>query len=123
MLDYKPAYARPVEQIRKTPFLGASVYPPSLGAEPAPPPTPTVDAVFAGYQGLPGIISTVGLLAITGSAAWIGIKTALNTQDKVTKAAGWVGGVGSALLGLFYLGQKSGLTIGTQVPGVNVYPA
>lgn len=117
MQPYTPVYAsrKATAQVQ---LAGAE-----LSAAPAPTPTPTIDAVFAGYQGIPGLAATAGVLAITAAAAWVGIKTGLQADNMPMKAAGWVGGVGSALLGLFYLGQKSGLTIGTGAPGVNVYPA
>jgi hypothetical protein len=97
---------------------GSSVVRPS-----STPPPPVIDTVFAGYEGVPGVLATVGVLAVTGAAAYLGIKTGLEAEGKTKKALGWVAGVGSALLGLLYLGGKSGLTIGTGAPAVNVYPA
>jgi hypothetical protein len=115
MIDYKPVvYARPAAA------MGQPL--PSLPSG-SPEPTPTIDPVFAGYQGIPGALSTFGILAVAGSAAWLGISTALASESKTKQTLGWVSGVGSALLGLFYLGAKSGFTIGTGVPAVNVYPS
>ena len=116
MQPYTPVYA--TRKITPVKLAGNE-----LSATASPAPTPTIDAIFAGYQGIPGWITTLGVLAVTGAAAWVGIKTGLQSGGKVAKTAGWVGGVGSALLGLSYLGQKSGLTIGTGAPAVNVYPA
>jgi hypothetical protein len=87
------------------------------------PPPPVIDTVFAGYEGIPGVLASAALLAVAGSAAYLGIKTGLGAPSKTAKTIGWVGGVGSALLGIMYLGQKTGLTIGTGLPALNVYPA
>lgn len=114
MQTYTPVYATEKVSMGQIQPAAASI---------APAPTPTIDAVFAGYQGIPGLLATLGVLTVAGSAAWLGINTALKTEDKTKKYVGWVGGIGSALLGLLYLGQKSGFTIGTGVPAVNVYPA
>lgn len=39
-------------------------------------------------------------LSVLGSAAYVAINAARNTKNKTTRALGWVGGVGSALVGL-----------------------
>lgn len=113
MLAFKPVHATPVQK---------SLGQPTSSLVPSVPP-PVIDTVFAGYEGIPGVLANVAMLAIAGSAAYVGIKTGLESQNKTLKTAGWVGGIGSALLGLLYLGQKSGLTIGTGIPATNVYPA
>lgn len=114
MRPYQPVFANRRDAMGQSPLPLVS---PSLV-----PPTPTIDAVFAGYEGWQGVLTSLAVLGVTGSAAWVGIKTALGTQSMPLKAAGWVGGVGSALLGLLYLGAKTGLTIGTPVPAMTVYP-
>lgn len=49
-------------------------------------------------------------LGVLGSAAYVGIQAGMKSKDKTAKALGWVGGVGSALVGLAALtgmvGQK-----------------
>lgn len=116
MTPYKPAFSNRQASMGQSPL-------PMISPSSAPPAVGTVDAVFAGYEGVPGILASIALLGVTASAAYVGIKTGLNSQDTLMKAAGWVGGVGSALMGLFYLGQKSGLSIGTPVPSLSVYPS
>jgi len=86
-----------------------------------PPPAP--DFLFTGYTGVPGFLEALAVLAITGSAAWLGITTGLDkNQSRVRKTVGWIGGAGSALLGLLYLGQKSGVSQRIGIPVVRVSP-
>lgn len=86
-----------------------------------PPPSP--DFLFAGYTGVPGFLEALAVLAITGSAAWLGITTGLDKyQSRVRKTVGWIGGAGSALLGLLYLGQKTGISQRIGIPVVRVSP-
>lgn len=93
---------------------------PVLG-EPLPPPGP--DPIFTQYEGTLGYLETLAVLAVTGSAAWVGIRSALSpNRNPYVQAASWVGGVGSALLGLFYLGAKSGLGNMVGLPAVRVSP-
>jgi hypothetical protein len=47
-------------------------------------------------------------LGVLGSAAWVGINAGLKSKDKTAKALGWVGGVGSALVGLAALSGMAG---------------
>lgn len=95
----------------------------------APPPAPgelppAPDVLYAGYQGAPGIVETILVLAVAGAASWVGIRTALEKgQDSTMQAAGWIGGVGSALLGLLYLGSKSGVGEAIGLPAVRVTPS
>lgn len=109
MINYKPAkIAQPMVH---------------LGAEPmalVPPPGP--DAVFTGYTGLPGFVESLLVLGILGAASWTGISLALKAEKLPVKAAAWVGGVGSALLGALYLGGKSGLNQDVGLPAVRVTP-
>lgn len=113
MIAYKPAYAKPLASLGQTPLVKPT--------ESVPP--PTIDPVFAGYEGLPGVLSTMAILAISGSALWVGIKAGQESTNKTMRVAGWVAGIGSALLGLFYVASKTGLTVGTGIPAVNVYPS
>lgn len=104
MIDYKPVATR----------LAAT-------AVPIPPPSP--DVLYTGYTGAPGILETLAVLGITGAAAWVGITTGLDkSANKTRQYAGWVGGVGSALLGLLYLGGKSGVNQMVSLPAVRVTP-
>lgn len=117
MLHYAPALrGAPLGKPRPV----TSMNPASLG-EVAPPPGP--DPIFTEYSGMAGYVETLAVLAITGSAAWLSIRTALAfRQNPYIQAAGWVGGVGSALLGLFYVGAKSGLGSQVGLPAVRVNP-
>jgi NADPH-dependent curcumin reductase CurA len=76
---------------------------------------------YTEYSGVPGFLETVGVLVASGSAAWVGIRTGMREkQNKTLKAAGWIGGVGSVVLGLLYLGQKSGVGQRIGLPAVRV---
>jgi hypothetical protein len=46
------------------------------------------------------------VLAISGAAAWTGVRAGMKEKG-LLKYAGWIGGVGSALIGLLYLGAKA----------------
>lgn len=95
--------------------------PPGPGSPAVPPPSP--DPLFTGYTGTLGIIETLAVLGITGTAAYLGITSATEKDASRTKqAVGWVAGVGSALLGLLYLGGKSGLNQVASLPAVRVTP-
>ena len=86
-----------------------------------PPPAP--DFLFAGYTGVPGFLEALLVLAITGSAAWLGVTTGLDKgESKTRKTVGWVAGVGSAILGVLYLGQKTGVSQRIGIPVVRVSP-
>lgn len=113
MLNYKP----PARDIRmgQTPRT-ASVPIPLI-------PPPLIDIPYVTYDGILGVIETAAVIAITGAAAWVGIRTGMSQSGKALKAAGWVGGVGSALLGLLYLGGKSGYNGLISLPAVRVTPS
>lgn len=96
--------------------------PKALGA-PTPLPTPEPDFLFTGYTGLPGFLEAALVLTVMGAAAWAGIRTGMDSENTYLKAAGWVGGVGSALLGLLYLGGKSGIGSDIGLPAVRVTPS
>jgi len=95
-------------------------------AQPAPAvPPPSPDFLFTGYTGVPGFLEALAVLSISGAAAWVGIRTGLSEKkNDYLKIAGWVGGVGSALIGILYLGAKSGVTqmVGLPIPAVRVSP-
>ncbi len=104
----------------QAPMKQASLGAPAISAQPPPMP----DFMLTGYTGAPSVVETVAVLAVTGAAAWVGIRTGLSkTASRSFKYAGWVAGVGSVLLGLLYVGGKSGL--GTQIglPAVRVTPS
>lgn len=115
MLPYQAAQVRPAMGRVSAVPLGQAAISPSV-----PPPGP--DPIFTGYTGIPGFIEAVLVLGVTSAAALVGIRTGMGKGNMTIKAAGWVGGVGSALAGLLYLGAKSGLggTIG--LPAVRVTP-
>lgn len=111
MLAFQPAAVRPV--------MGRAVARP-LGAA-VPPPGP--DPIFTGYTGVPGFIEAALVLTITGAAAWAGISLGMMEEHaRSLRAAGWVGGVGSALAGLLYIGAKSGYAP-SWLPAVRVTPS
>lgn len=92
----------------------------AMGQEVRQPPAP----VLMEYKGFPGILETMAVLSILGAGTWIGIRTGLQKNQKdLTRGAGWVAGVGSALLALMYLGAKTGVGQEVGVPGVSVYPS
>ncbi len=93
---------------------------PSAPAAPMPAaPAPMV----AAYTGAPGVLETVAVLGIVGAAAWVGVRTGRKETNKTLKVAGYVGGIGSALIGLLYLGQKTGMGQKVGLPAVRVSPA
>lgn len=110
MIDYKPASFKMGQAMPQAPV-----------SAPVPPPSP--DPLFTGFDGVPGILETLLVLGATGSATWLGITTALDkSSSQPKKITGWVGGVGSALVGLLYLAGKSGLNQVAGLPAVRVTP-
>jgi len=102
---YKPAFGRARLAQGSTPSV--------------PPPTP--DFLFTGYTGLPGYLETAAVLTVTGAAAWVGIRTGLSEKkNEYLKIAGWIGGVGAALLGLLYVGGKTGVSTLVGIPAMRV---
>lgn len=120
MLAFQPA-----AQVR--PMMGRTIARP-LG-ENAPPPAP--DFIFTGYTGVPGFVETLLVLTVTGAAAWVGIREGIGpgnpnirAREGVTpRVIGWVGGVGSVILGLLYLGGRTGIGDRVGLPSVRVTPA
>ncbi len=95
----------------------------SLSATPVIVPPPGPDVLYTGYTGVPGVFETLAVLGIAGTAAYVGIQTARAPgQTKSMKYAGWIGGIGSALLGLLYLGGKTGMNQVVSLPVVRVTP-
>ncbi len=112
MIAYKPA-----------PFKANLAQAAAPAIAPSVAPVPVTDMLFTGYTGLPGLVEAIAVLGVTGAAAWVGIRTGLKKDQNTTlKAAGWVGGVGSALMGLLYLGAKSGINMQIGIPAFRVTP-
>lgn len=121
MIAYQPVYARGR-------YMGqaAPVAPPAPGtpapAVPAAPVAPIVTTTS--YTGIPGFLETVAVLGVSAAAAWTGVRAGMNkSTPKLQRAAGWVGGVGGALIGLLYLGTKTGITRTIALPQIQVNPA
>jgi hypothetical protein len=75
----------------------------------------------AGFTGAPGFVETVAVLGVSAAAAYTGVKAGMNkSNNKTNRIAGWVGGVGAALIGLLYLGGKTGLSQQAKLPSVAV---
>lgn len=92
---------------------------PAAAAAPATQLGPGVAVPVSGYTGVPGFLETITVLGVTAAATWVGIRTGMSKQpNDLVKVAGWVGGIGSGLLGLLYLGQKAGVQSG--LPRVQV---
>lgn len=107
MLSYTPAPRK----------LSLSQIAPSI----SPPPSPNV--LMTGYEGVPGVLETVFGLGIAAAATVTGIHVGLTSKDKYMKTLGWVGGVGAALLGLLYLGTKSGVGNYVGLPAIRFSPS
>jgi hypothetical protein len=90
---------------------------------PAVAPPPLIDPNYSSFDGVGGMIETAAVLTISSAAAWVGIRTGLSKQSKTVRIAGWIGGVGSVLIGLLYLGGKSGLGSQVGLPAVRVTPS
>ena len=119
MISYRPL---PYTRLAQAAPAVAPPAAPAAAPAPAPAPTTTVEVpapVSTGYSGVAGFLETVAVLAVTASAAWIGVRTGMSKQpNPYVKTAGWIGGIGSGLLGALYLGQKSGVKSG--LPAVRV---
>lgn len=93
----------------------------ALGVAAAPP--PPIDPFYTSYDGALGVAESVVVLSALGAGAYLGISTGIQKKDVTQKAIGWVAGVGAALLGLLYLGGKSGLGDVIGLPAVRVTPS
>jgi len=119
MVPYQMARPKIHAVLAPSPFRMAQAAPLLPSAPPAMP-----DFLLTGYTGVTGFLEGILVLAVTGAAAWVGIRTGLDKKaGKVLRAAGWVGGGGSALLGALYLAGKTGLSGGTGIPAVRVSPS
>lgn len=114
MYPYQPAYSRYNVMGQN----GGAAVP----AAPAPAAVAVAPAsVTTTYTGVPSFIESVAVLGISGAAAYTGVKTGMNKSVKrVDRIAGWIGGVGAALIGLLYLGGKSGISKTVNLPSVQV---
>lgn len=105
MINYKPAELRP--RMSQVPAVL--------------PPVP--DMLFTGYTGAMGFLETIFVLGATTAGALVGVRAGMTERDSFWKAAGWIGGIGSAVAGLLYLGTKSGLSQGSGLPAVRISPS
>lgn len=85
-----------------------------------PPPSP--DVLYTGFTGVPGAVETFAVLGVSAAAAWAGIRTGMRETNSYVRAAGWIGGIGSVLIGLLYLGAKSGVGQMVGIPAVRISP-
>lgn len=85
----------------------------------APAPAPPAQPAVLEYTGVPGVFETLAVLTMSGAAAWVGARAAMK-EHGLLKIAGYVGGIGSALLGFLYLGAKSGISQRLSIPQVRV---
>lgn len=126
MMSYRPTpFRRSLAQAAapgpQTAPPAAAPAAPAPAAAAAPAPAAVATPMYTEYTGVPGFLETVAVLVAAGSAAWVGVRTGMKEkQNKTLKAAGWIGGVGSAVLGLLYLGQKSGVGGRVGLPAVRV---
>lgn len=120
MIAFEPVYSR-------ARYMGqaAPVVPAAPAAVPAPVAIPAPPVVtMTSYTGVPGFLETVAVLGVSAAAAWTGVRAGMNkSTPKLQRAAGWVGGVGGALIGLLYLGTKTGITRSIALPQIQVNPA
>jgi len=122
MIQFQPVYARARVLGQAAPAAPAA---PAPAPAPAAAPAPVVPVVAStSYTGVPGFLETVAVLGISAAAAWTGVRAGMNKQaPQVNRIAGWVGGVGGALIGLLYLGTKTGVTRTIALPQIQVSPA
>lgn len=111
MLPYRPASSA---------RLGTPIRLSAEAVALVPPPLP--DMMITGYEGLGGFIESAAILSVLAAASWAGIRTGMGASTKTLKAAGWIGGIGSGLLGVMYLGAKSGLHQVVGLPTLRVSP-
>lgn len=110
MINYSPAYVRRFAVGQNG---GAPAATPSVAVVPA--------TVTTSYTGVPGFLETVVVLGASAAAAYTGIRAARNkSNNKTNRAAGWIGGIGAGLIGLLYLGGKTGITKSVSLPSVQV---
>lgn len=108
MVHYQPAYAR-----RFTVGQNGGAVTPAVAVAPA--------TVTTSYTGVPGFLETLVVLGATVAGAYTGIRAAKNkSNSKTNRAAGWIGGIGSGLIGLLYLTGKTGISKQVSLPSVQV---
>lgn len=138
MIAYQPIYRvrlgqaapAPTPAPAPAPASAPSVSPAPAAAAPAVAPVapipagPTPVVATTVYTGVPGFLETVAVLSVMAAAAYTGVRAGMDKDSKkIQRVAGWVGGVGSALLGVLYLGSKTGVTRAIALPQVQVVPA
>lgn len=95
MINYRPA---------------PNVFERNMGqATPAAPPTIVVQP--QNKWSIANTIEALAVVGVTGLAAYSGIKSGLNERRKTQKAMDLTYGIGSAVLGVLYLGGRFGLGI------------
>jgi hypothetical protein len=115
MYQYSPVFARRSSIGQAAPTAAPAAAPAQAPAVVQTPATVTT------YQGVPGFVETVAVLGVSAAAAYTGIKAGMNKgNNKTNRIAGWVGGVGGALIGLLYLGGKTGVSQQVKLPSVQV---
>lgn len=91
---------------------------------PAVTPAPAPAVIATEYSGVPGFLETVAVLGVSAAAAYVGIRTGrTKNNSKTIRTAGWIGGVGGALIGLLYLGSKTGVSQMAFLPQVRIVPS
>lgn len=122
MIAFQPVYAR--GRYMGQAAAPAPAAPAAPAAAPAVPVAPMPIVTTTSYTGVPGFLETVAVLGVSAAAAWTGVRAGMNkSTPKLQRAAGWVGGVGGALIGLLYLGTKTGITRSIALPQIQVNPA
>lgn len=122
MLAFQPVYSRARYMGQAAAVADPAVAPAPAAIPVAPATMPVVTTTS--YTGFPGFLETVAVLGISAAAAWTGVRAGMKKDSpRVQRAAGWVGGVGGALIGLLYLGAKTGITRTIALPQIQVVPA
>lgn len=117
MNGYNAVMARPIRTMGQD--AGAAPV-----AQPAVVPAPAPAVIQTEYSGVPGFLETVAVLGVSAAAAYVGVRTARTKgNSNAIKTAGWVGGVGAALIGLLYLGTKTGVSQMAMLPQVRILPS
>lgn len=113
MRPYQPAYSRFNVMGQAAPVSAPPAAPATVAVAPA--------TVTTTYTGIPSVLESVLVLGIAGAAAYTGVRAGRDkSMKKANRIAGWVGGVGSALIGLLYLGGKTGISKSVSLPSVQV---
>lgn len=120
MIAFQPVYSQ-----HRRMGQAAPAAPAAPAAAPAPAPAAPMPVVTTtSYTGVPGFLETVTVLGVSAAAAWTGVRAGMKKDSpKVQRIAGWVGGVGAGVIGLLYLGSKTGISQKIMLPQVQVVPA